>query len=188
MIIYCHKLDLIFLFFTQEFYSSSVRSSRGPSSRLCSSPVHSTHPNCTSIWSNNKTVSMSSYSDSNLSDSSSISLSNISSIVVHSHQHSFEMSCSNLEDVLHPDQPLQSTFNYPLNSTQRDTTQHVQSTSSQRGNIAGRSSCFRQEVRDCVHKANYSVSTKNNIKRKMKQYRKQIYKHGISGLHVLAVV
>ena len=181
-------MDLIFLFLLQEFYSSSVRSSRGPSYRLCSSSIHSTHPNCTSIWSNNKTVSVSSYSDSNLSDSSSISVSNISSIVVHNQQHACEMSCSNLEDVLHPDQPLQSTFNYPLNSTQRDTTHHVQSTSSQRGNVAGRSSCFRQEVRDGVHTANYSVSTKNNIKRKMKLYRKQIYKHGITSLHVLAVV
>ena len=134
---------------------------------------------------------MDSYSDSNRSYNSSVSLSNISSIQAQhiNQQNLCVMSCTNIEDLITCDGPLHSTLNYPLNSTQLEPLHNVPKyPSSPRVTTVSRQPSVKREAHHDVLKHTYSTATKNNIKRKMKRYRKEFYKNGLTSFHMLAVV
>lgn len=81
--------------------------------------------------------------------------------------------------------PLHSTLMYPLNSTTTCTcTTRTQTVTGTQPPGIGQ----QAEKNIHVHKANYCASTKNNLKRKMKMYRRQLRKHGLISFHVLAVL
>lgn len=130
------------------------------------------HP--TSIWSNNKTVSIDSYSDT---EPSTISVSDIS--FIENYPNALTCMESYIECSEPQNGPLHSTLNYPLNSTQIDVPCNTHCSLSY--NPVGR---YDKDVSYQV----YNVTSKRIIIRKMKQFRKQLRKHGLVKFHMLAVL